>query len=196
MLNRRKEVIVLRASFVSPSLDCRLPIADCRFEETNWQWAIGNVLRLLELDVVVDVTAWAAPWPERRLTLCRRFIRLRLFELRTFRSKLGTTRKALLAIEEDLTVDERCIHARIDAERMSIPDCEVSVFADFNRTDSVLNAELNRGIDRHQPERLFFREVAPVHRFRSFYAQAARAFVGIGVHRNNDPGARQYRSVG
>src|SRR5205085_9443257 len=40
--------------------------------------------------------------------------------------------QVLLAIEEDLTVDERCIHARIDAERMSIPDCEVSVFADFN----------------------------------------------------------------
>ena len=103
--------------------------------------------------------------------------------------------QVLLPIEENFAIDKRRIDARVNAEWMCIPDRDVGVFADFDRADSILNAELNRRIERDKFQRLFFSEIAPVHRFRCFDVQPAGAFVGVGVHRNNHTRARHDRGV-
>src|ERR1051325_2806837 len=110
----------------------------------------------------------------RRLSSGTRTIRFGLLQRRAFFRELGTSREILRAIEVNVAVDERRIDARIDAERMSIPDRDVSVLADFDRTNTILNAELDRGIDRDELERLFFRQVSPVHCLRRFEVQTAR----------------------
>ena len=79
---------------------------------------------------------------------------------------------------------------------MGIPDREIGVLADFDRADAFLDAELNRGIERDELERLIFSQVAPVHRFRGFDVQAAGAFVRIGVHRDDDAGAVMIAALG
>src|SRR5262249_21005877 len=93
----------------------------------------------------------------RRLTLRTRSIRFSLLQRGAFFCELRASRQILRAIEKDVAVDKCRIDARVDAERVSIPDRDISVLADFNRTDSILNAELNRRIDRDELERLFFR---------------------------------------
>src|SRR5688572_33293415 len=78
---------------------------------------------------------------------------------------------------------------------MTVPDREIRVFADFDRADTLLNAKLDRGIQRDELERLLFSQVAPVHRFRGLDIHAARTFVRIGVHRDDDSRARHDRRV-
>src|SRR6476659_1106749 len=78
---------------------------------------------------------------------------------------------------------------------MPVPDRDVRIFADFERADAILNAELNRRIDRDESQRLFFGQVAPVHRLRGFDIQPSRALVGIRIHRNDNARASHDRGV-
>src|ERR1043166_674488 len=132
--------------------------------------------------MIVFMSAGTAARCLRRLALRARSIRFGLLERGAFLRELRASSKILRAIEINLTVDKRRINARVDAERMSIPDRDVRILTDFDRTDTILNAELYRGIDRNELQRLLFRQVAPVHRLRRFDVQAARALVGVGVH--------------
>src|SRR6185369_12073388 len=85
--------------------------------------------------------------------------------------------------------------ARVDTERMAIPDGDIRILADFNRSHTLLNTELNRGIQRHEFQRLLFRQVTPVHRFRRLDIQPSRTLVRVGVHRHDNTRTRQDRGV-
>src|SRR6185503_9623473 len=118
----------------------------------------------------------------RRLSLWAWTIGFGLLERGAFLREFRSLRKVLSAIEVDIAVDERRINTRVDAEWMSIPNRDVSILSDFNRTNALLNAELDRWIERDEFERLFFGQVAPVHRFCGFDVQTSRSLIGIGVH--------------
>src|SRR6185369_1243300 len=150
-------------------------------------------LRLLLLVAVIcsGTAAWSLRWRAWR----RRLVRLGLFQCRTLLRELWTTREVLLTIEIDHSIDEGRIHARIDAERMPVPDCDVGIFTNFDRANAILDTELNRWIQCDHLQRLLFRHITPMHRFCRFDIQPARSFVGIGVHRDDDSSARQDRGV-
>src|SRR5205814_773197 len=75
--------------------------------------------------------------PVSRATTARDAGRLRAFGGRTVRfgalklfalaQKLGPAREVLRAVEEDFAINERLLDARIDAERMTVPDAQVCV---------------------------------------------------------------------
>ena len=56
-----------------------------------------------------------------------------MFQRRAFFREFRASREVLCTIEEDGAVDERRVNARVDAERMSVPDCEISIFANGGR---------------------------------------------------------------
>src|ERR1041385_6745200 len=117
------------------------------------------LLRHVVLNVVIRMSTRAASRCLRRLTLRPRVVRFGLLQRGAFLRKLWAFREILGAIEINVAVDEGRLDARIDAEPMSVPDRDVSILADFDRTDAILNTELNRGIDRDELERLFFGQV-------------------------------------
>src|SRR5262249_4547706 len=92
----------------------------------------------------------------RRKATSRRPLRLSLLKFGPFLFEQWTACQILLPVKEDLTIYECGIHTRVNTQRMVIPDCQVSVLANFDRTHPILNAELNCGIDRNQLERFFF----------------------------------------
>jgi hypothetical protein len=49
-------------------------------------------------------------------------------------------------VEENLSIDKGSINPRVNTQRMAVPDRQISIFANFNRTDSVLDAKLPGGI--------------------------------------------------
>src|SRR5207244_6883847 len=82
--------------------------------------------------IVVSISR-SPPWRGwRRNPSCRRAIGLGLFELRAFLLQFGSPGDILLAVEEDIAIDESGIDARVDAERMAVPDGQIGVFTDFN----------------------------------------------------------------
>src|ERR1700741_2045044 len=141
------------------------------------------------------MTAWTPTRRLRRRSLRSRTIRLSLLERRSFLREFRSSREILFAIEEYFAVYEGGIHSRINTERMTVPDCEIRIFADVERADTVLNTKLNRRIERHELQRLFFRQIAPVHCFGRFDVQTTRSFVGVGIHRHDNAGSRHDRCV-
>src|ERR1043165_2656050 len=95
--------------------------------------------------------------------LCRRLILLLvvgclLQQIRLLLRQRGAHLQVLLPVEDDLSVDERRLDARVGRERMAVPDHDVRVLAGVNRADAVIEAELLRGIERAELQRFLFRE--------------------------------------
>jgi hypothetical protein len=80
------------------------------------------------------------------LTLSARPVRFGLFQRCALLRQFRTAREILFAIEINIAIDERRIDARVNTERMCIPNRDIGVFSDFDRPDAILNAELNRRI--------------------------------------------------
>src|SRR5215213_4353920 len=94
----------------------------------------------------------------RRQASCRWSIRFGLLQHGTLFRKVSASREILLSIKENRSIDKRHIHTCIDAERMFIPDRDVGILANLNRTHAILNTELYRRIECYEFERLFFGE--------------------------------------
>src|SRR5581483_6805756 len=95
----------------------------------------------------------------------RFFVGLFLQPLRFFLRHVLAHLQVALTVEVDLSFDERRLHARVGGERMAGPDHEVGVFAGVDRSDALFEAELRRGIQRAELQRLLFRKSAVLHCF-------------------------------
>src|ERR1700754_4311914 len=54
--------------------------------------------------------------------------------------------QVLLAVEVDLTLDERRVHPRVDRQRMAVPDDEIGVLAGFDGADAGVETQLPGGV--------------------------------------------------
>ena len=57
-------------------------------------------------------------------------------------------------------IDDRFLRYRIHRKRMPIEYGDIRILADFNRADPVLNAQLDRRVDRNQRQCLVIRQAA------------------------------------
>src|SRR5690348_4988200 len=89
---------------------------------------------------------WWTSWNDRPPSALGRIERGALF------GHLVALGEVLLHVEKDLAVDEGRFGARVDAERMRVPDHDVGVLADLDRSDAILHAELHGAVvgDRFQ----------------------------------------------
>src|SRR5687768_397666 len=118
-----------------------------------------------------------------------------LFQLETLTHKSLAAAEIAFAIEQDLAINKGCIHARINAQRMSTPNGNVRVLAGFDRADATVNSELKRRVPGNQFQGFYFTQVAVAHRLGSLNVQTASALIRVGVHRDYNSGARHDRGV-
>src|SRR2546421_7307021 len=104
--------------------------------------------------IIVGISRTPAARKLRRCAaLCRCAVGFGLFELCAFALNVSTAREVLLAVEEDFAGNEGGLDARIDGERVAVPDHHVRVLADINRADALLDAELPSRIHRDRLQR-------------------------------------------
>ena len=120
---------------------------------------------------------------------------LRAAERALLRPGVGQSALLAQAVVVLLPVDVDAIDDGVGAERMLVPDHDVGVLADLQRPDPRVDAQLLRGIDRHQRQRLVLGEAAPVHRLGRLGVQASRVFGAVGVHRHQHPSLVHERGV-
>ena len=119
-----------------------------------------------------------------------------LFDQRfLFFFEVGAIGDIALAIEVDAAIDQRLLDDGVGAERIVIVDDQVGVFADVDRADALVDAELDRGIDGDQLERFVVREAAELHGLRGFLIEVRGFFGVVGIDGNDHAAARHERGV-
>ena len=89
------------------------------------------------------------------------------------------------AIEIFPPVDPGLVHTGVIGKRIAAPEHKIGVLAGFERARLRVDAQLPRGIDRHQFQRVFRREPAVFHRLRGFGVEPACEIRAIGVDRGH-----------
>lgn len=118
----------------------------------------------------------------------------RLVELR---HRCGSFHQAegIPTAEFDLAIHHGPLDAGEDRQRIPIEQHQVGVFAYFDRSDTVLDAQLLGGIERHQLERFHRVHVRVAHRFGGFGVQSPHHLVAIGIDRSQHAGLGHQRRV-
>src|SRR5690606_40362572 len=78
-----------------------------------------------------------------------------------------------LDVEVELAIHVGLLRDTLGAERVPLPDDEVGVLADVDRAGAVVDAELDRGVQRDEAERLLLAEAAPLDRLRGLLVEVA-----------------------
>ena len=78
---------------------------------------------------------------------------------------------------------------------MVVPDDDVGVLAGFERSDAAVDAQLLRGIDRDERERLVLGQAAPLHGLGGLGVQPPRELGAVGVDRDEDALAGHHGGV-
>src|SRR5690606_22994677 len=81
-------------------------------------------------------------------------VRLGRFEFGAFGHPAVAHLLVTLTIKENLAIDERGLGARVDRERVTVPDHHIGILAHLNRADLVVDAELAGRIDGDKRQRL------------------------------------------
>ena len=99
----------------------------------------------------------------------------------------GAIGDVALAVEQDAAIDQRFLHDRVSAQRVVIVNDQVGVFADVDRTNAVVDAELDRGVQRDEFERFVVREAAVLDGLGRFLIQVRGFFGVVGVMETTTP---------